>query len=224
MSKKIVSKNGRKRSNIPTEKVIKADFESLRPVSQVEANMFQTLVQISNSFGKLKQQKAEYEMILASLKDRIKDVRKGVIKLPIMLPLGKNKFYNCSDKKYVLNEMDGEISILTNALNGIMGQLQQNYDAYIEAGLRIHEFTGFKFSKFKPKNLYSAGCNPNQKEKVLFEGELEDLMKDDKVVKKFHKACTKACELNKCNKERKDIPVKMGNKKVSTDPDLIRTV
>jgi len=197
MSKKQLSNKGRKRSNAPMQKVVKVDFSALKPITQIEANMFQQLIQLSNAFGKLKQQKAEYEMILTSLKDRRKDVQKGKIKLPIMLPLGKNKYYNCSDIKYVLQEMDGEIEIIANALKGIEGQISSNFDAYVEAGLRINNFTDAKFSQYKPKNTYSRGCNPKKEERVLFEAELDELEKDPELKKQFKKAAKKATVLNK---------------------------
>lgn len=189
MSKKQLSNKGRKRANIKMEKPIEVDFSKLTPINQQEANMFQQLIQISNAFGKLKQQKAEYEMILNALKDRRKDIQKGVIPLPVMLPLGKNKFYHSSDMKYILAEMDSEIDIISNGLKGIQGQMTQNYDAYIEAGLRVKNFTESKFMKYRPANTYSKGCNPKAEERVLFEAELDELDKPE--IKEAYKKAVK---------------------------------
>jgi len=196
MSKKVMSKKGRKRSNNGV-KAVKVNFDNLRPINQVEANMFQELVQISNAFAKLKQQKAMYEMKIKSLKDRRKDIQSGKITLPIMLPLGENKFYNCSDMKYALQELDSEISIISNALKGISGQMIQNFDAYVEAGLRIHDFTNRKFTQYKPKNTFSSGCSPKEEERILFEGELDKLAESTELQEEFKKASKKAVKANK---------------------------
>lgn len=197
MAKKELSKNGnRKRSNQPVAKAVEIDKLKLTPVQQNEANLFQQLIQISNLYGKLKKQKAEYEMVLASMKDKRKDVQKGKV-TEVMLPFGKNKFYPCTDKKYILKELDAEIDIIANALNGVIGQLTNYNDAFIEQGLAIKDWCDQKFSIFKPKNVYRVGCNPNKDEKVLFEGELDELLKNEEKKKEFQEAKEKAVKENR---------------------------
>ncbi|RLI66539.1 MAG: hypothetical protein DRO67_00985, partial [Candidatus Asgardarchaeum californiense] len=158
MSKKQLSgEKKRKRSNPKAVKVIKMDKSDLKPVSQMEVNMFNTLIQMSNQFGKLKQQKAEYDMVLKSLKDKRKQVSQGKVS-SIMLPFGKNKYYPCDDRKVILKELDAEITILSNAIKGVSGQLDQYLEGVIGQGLQISQWADAKFSKYKPENTYSKGC------------------------------------------------------------------
>lgn len=185
----------RKRSNKAVGKAVVID--NLTPVTQNEANLFQGLIQISNNYGKLKKQQAEYDMVLRSLKDKRKAVTKGEIELPIMMPFGKNKFYQCNDIKYVLKEIDSEIGILSNASKGIEGQVTQHKDAFVEQGLAIADYAANKFGKYKPENVYSKGCNPKKDETILFEGEMEDMLKNKHTKAEFQKAVAKANKLNK---------------------------
>lgn len=166
--------------------------DKLTPVTQMEANMFQNLIQISNQYGKLKQQKSEFELVLEQLEEKKRDIVSGKIEMPIMVALGKNKFYQVTDKKEVLEDLENEITVVKNALNGISGQLFQHRDAFIEAGLAIKQYTDSKFSPFKPQTPYSKGCSPKKDEEVLFEGELDELLKDESKRKDFDAAIEKA--------------------------------
>jgi len=190
-----MSKGNRKRSNAGKEQAVK-EFD-LRPIIQTEAQLFQNLINISNQYGQLRKQYEEYTTIIESLKDRRSKVAKGEIELPILMPLGKNKYYQCNDMKLVLRELDDEIRILTNALKGVKGQLQNHKDAFVEAGLAVNDFTDTRFKRFKPKNVYAKGCSPKKEEKVLFEGELDELLKDEEKMKEFTEAKEKAVEENK---------------------------
>jgi len=171
--------------------------DKLTPVTQMEANMFQNLIQISNQYGKLKQQKSEFELVLKQLEKKREEIKSGKIDMPILMPLGKNKFYQVNDTKEVLEDLDNEIQVVKNALNGIAGQLFQHHDAYIEAGLAIRQYADKKFGEFKPKTPYSKGCSPKKEEEVLFEGELDSLLKDADKKKDFDAAIEKAKEKNK---------------------------
>jgi hypothetical protein len=171
--------------------------DRLTPVTQMEANMFQNLIQISNQYGKLKQQRSEFELVLEQLEKKREEIKSGKIDMPILMSLGKNKFYQVNNKKEVLEDLDNEIQVVKNALNGIAGQLFQHRDAYIEAGLAIRQYADKKFSEFKPKTPYSPGCSPKKEEEVLFEGELDSLLKDADKKKDFDAAIEKAKEKNK---------------------------
>ena len=197
-----MAKGDRKRNNKGKKKVeVKTDA---RPLVKMEANMFQQLVQISNQYAKLRKQFEEYTTVVEKLKERRKKVQKGEIKLPILLPLGRNQFYQEDDKKVILEKLDDEIKIISNALKGVSGQMGQHKDAYIEAGLQVLDFIDRRFGKCKPKNVYSKGCNPKKKEKVLFEGELDELLKDKDKQKEFKKAKAKAVKKNKEQAKKKE--------------------
>lgn len=198
MAKKELSKKGtsRKRANAGKPKPVESR-DNLNAINQMEANLFQKLIQVSNQYAKLVQQRDEFETILAQVKVKREKVAKGEIELPIMLPLGKNKFYHCNNKKDVLEDLDAEIKVLSNAVKGINGQMQNMQDAYVEAGLAVRDFTDAKFSKFRPKNTYSAGCSPKKSERVLFEGELDDIMKDEEKKEKMKEALKTAKKENK---------------------------
>lgn len=167
------------------------------PINQMDANLFQQLIQISNQYGKLKQQKDEFSMVLNQVKQKREEIATGKIALPILMPLGKNKFYNCTDKKLALEDLDAEIQVLSNAVKGIDGQLLNYTDAYVEAGLRVSDFLTSKFGDYKPKTPYTKGCSPKKEERVLFEAELDDMLKDEEKVKEFKAAKKTAIEENK---------------------------
>jgi len=82
-------------------------------------------------------------------------------------------------------------------LKGIEGQITQNFDAYVEAGLRIQNFTEAKFRQYIPKNVYSKGCSPVEEERVLFEAELDELENSPELKKEYKKAVKKAQKENK---------------------------
>lgn len=179
MTKKKMSNNKpRKRANADKPKPVESK-ENLRPINQMEATVFQRLIQVSNQYGKLMQQKDEFTTVLEQLKEKRKLVAAGKIELPVLLPLGKNKFYQCTDKKDVLIDLDAEIKVLSNAVKGIDGQMQNYQDAYVEAGLAVRDFVDSRFSKYQPKNTYSKGCSPKKEERVLFEKELDEILKDE---------------------------------------------
>jgi len=188
-------KGDRKRSN--KGKVGKVKKQTLRPINQNEAGLFQQFINISNQYGKLRGQYEEYSTILKSMKERRKQVASGEIKLPIMFPLGKNKYYNCNDKKYILKELDDEIGILSNALKGVEGQMQNHKDVFVETAFSVRDFLNDRFKHYTPKNVYSNGCSPKKEEQILFEAELDELAKDVEKQKEFKKAKKKAVEHNK---------------------------
>lgn len=191
-----MSKGNRKRSNPKKEEVVIPTTKS-KAINQVEVQLFQQLINISNQYGKLQKQRMEYEVVLKNLKDKRKKVQKGEIEMPIMFPLGKRSFYPCSDKKEALKELDSEIKVVSNAVKGIEGQVQNGADEYIASAFRLIDFLQKKFGRFKPTNVYSKGCNPKKDEKVLFEKELDEIEKSEEAKEKLNKALKKAKEENK---------------------------
>jgi hypothetical protein len=177
MSKKKLSNAG---TSHKIEKPVVVD-EGPKPINQMDANLFQNLVQVSNQYGKLKQQKDEFEMALKQLESKRTDIASGKIPLPILMPLGKNKFYSCTDKKAALDELDIEIKVLSNAVIAITGQLINYKDSYIEAGLKVTNFLTTKFNGYKPKTSCAPGCSPTKEEKVIFTSELDTLEKQELV-------------------------------------------
>lgn len=198
MTKKKLSgqKTQRKRSNKGAVQAVMMDKNKLTPIVQNEANLFQQIIQLSNQYAKLRKQQNEYEIILKAMKEKRKEVVDGKVK-EIMLPFGKNKFYPCNDKKQILKELNSEIDILSNALKGVTGQVTNFQDALIEQGLAIRAWADNKFGKYKPKNTYTKGCNPQKEETVLFEGEMDELMKNEELQEKFKKAQKVAVKENK---------------------------
>lgn len=202
MTKKL-SKQGRKRSNPAVIKAITMNKSNLTPITQEDANMFNTIIQVSNQYGKLRKQKAEYEMVLSSMKDKRKSVAQGKVK-SIMLPFGKNKFYPCDDKKVILTELDAEITIIANAVKGVSAQLSQYTEGFIGQGLQIQNWAEGKFSSYKPENTYSKGCNPKKEETILFEGEMDEMYDEKGTVKnpakqeQLRKAIKTAIDSNAC--------------------------
>lgn len=190
-----MSKGKRKRSNEKKE-VATPPNKNAAPINQMEVQYFQQLINISNQYGKLKQQLNEYEVVLKSLKDKRKKVQKGEIEMPIMFPLGKKSYYPCHDKKDALKELDGEIKVVANAVKGIKGQVDNGSDEYVAAAFRLMDLLDHKYSKFRPKNVYTKGCNPKGKEKVLFEEELDKIAASEESKEKMKKALEQAKKEN----------------------------
>ncbi len=165
-------------------------------LNQIDANLLQQLVQVSNQYGKLYQQKSEFETILKQVQARRADIASGKIKLPILMALGKNKLYSCDDMKAVLEDLDAEIRVISNGLKGIEGQIMNYRDAYIEAGLKVNDFLDTRFGKYKPTVPYTKGCTPTKKEKVIFEEELETILKSAEKQEKLAAAIETAKQEN----------------------------
>jgi len=198
-----MAKGERKRSNDKKEKAVPPNKEA-KPINQMEVQYFQQLINISNQYGKLKQQLAEYEVVLKNLKDKRKKVQKGEIEMPIMFPLGKKSFYPCSDKKEALKELDSEIKVVANAVKGIEGQVDNGADEYVAAAFRLMDLLEHKYSRYRPKNVYTKGCSPKGKEKVLFEEELDKLAESEESKEKMKKALKKAQKENEKMKKKEE--------------------
>jgi len=59
-----------KEQNVKKENAAVPNKDNLRAITQMEAQMFQQLIQISNQYAKLKQQKQEFEIVLTQVKKR----------------------------------------------------------------------------------------------------------------------------------------------------------
>lgn len=176
-----MAKGNRKRTNKGIKATIKLPTASeIEPINQQEAETFlQQLVNVSNIFAKLRKQQREYTTIVEKLKENRIKVQKGLIKPPFLMPLSKNRFYNSNSKKDMLDELDSEIKVLVNAIKAVDGQVKQYKDAYIGAGLAAIEFVTTRFGKFKPENVYHKSCQPSKKENIIFEGELDEILKNE---------------------------------------------
>jgi hypothetical protein len=196
MTKKKLSTQ-KPRQRVQKQKSKKLPEPNIRPLDRMEAQNVQYLFQINQQYGKLTQQYEEYKLIVRQLTERRKDVQQGKIELPILLPLSRNKFYQCSNKKVILKELDEEIEVMTDAMRGVEGQVKNNRDALISAGLSVLAWSKKRFEQYKPENVYSKGCSPTKDEKVLFEAELDDIEKNPKAQKELEEALEVAKKENK---------------------------
>lgn len=196
MAKKKLSPQ-KPRQRVQKQESNKPPEADIRPIDNMEAQQVQQLFQINQNYGKLKQQYEEYKLIVSQLTERRKDVQAGKIELPIMLPLSRNKFYQCSDKKIILKDLDEEIDIMTDAMRGVEGQVKNHRDALISSGLSLLAWSKKRFEKYKPTNVYTKGCSPAKEEKVLFEAELDEIEKSPEKQKEFNEALETAKKENK---------------------------
>lgn len=185
----------------------KIDRKGAMPLMQNEAYLLKELVDQSTLFGKLMKQFEQYEFALQDMIWKRKQVQKGDIKLPILLPFAGNSLYSVNDKKKVLDDLDVQIKQLTNARDGINTQMIHRRDEFVEAGLRLRTFVDSKFGIYTTKTIgvqnQSTGlrvkegkAQQTKDEKKLFEAEFNDIMNDPKLQKEFKEASKKATELN----------------------------
>ena len=177
---------------------IKPDLVQL--INQNEAYQFQALVEISNQYGKLRQQYDQYEVVKRKLVERRNKLQKGDIKLPIQIQLSQNMFYTEDDKKEVLKILDDQIRLISNSLKGVEHQLTTHRDNYVEAGLRIKSFTESRFGKYVAKTMDRTGVTPTAKENTMFEAEFDAIVKDKKLQEQFKEAKARAVKENKAQK------------------------
>lgn len=186
----------------------KIDRKGAMPFMQNEAYLLKEVNDQSNLFGKLLKQFEQYEFALQDMIWKRKQVQKGDIKLPILLPFAGNSLYSVNDKKKVLEDLDVQIKQLTNARDGINTQMIHRRDEYVEAGLRLRTFIDAKFGVYTTKtigvqnqgtgNRVKTGVTKQKAdEKKLFEAEFNDIVNDPELQKEFKAAAKKADVLNK---------------------------
>ncbi len=186
----------RKRANTKTTEKKEVPKPRIQPLHQAETKIFEELVNLSNTYAQLRKQSTQYEYVLRQLEDNRTNIQKDNIKLPIMMQLGGNSFYMESDKKKVLAELDKQIDTIKNSLKGIKGQVEQRENAFIEAGIRLQRYAEHRFGVYKPKQVLNER-REHKDEKVLFEAELDELLKNPEVQEEFKKKKAEAVAKNK---------------------------
>ncbi len=195
----------RKRANAPKkiEEVV-ADRTKVVPLMQKETGFFQELVEISNAYGKLHQQHEQYKAIKLGLEVRRKKIQKNEIKLPVQIQIAQGMFYAEDNKKEVLKYIDEQLNSINLSIKGIIGQIENHQEAYIESGLRLFEFAKNRYGIYKVKSFSPLGLNPNKNDKnvmekeldTLFKGKVEDIKNNPEVAKAFQAAKDQAIESN----------------------------
>jgi hypothetical protein len=178
--------------------------EDVAPLSQVEGQYFQELVDTSNTYVALAKQRAQQEWIIKMLEEKRTAVQKGEISLPVSFTLiPKVATYQENDKKKVLEELDKTIKVYKDNLKSIMSQYYHRYEEYCEASVRVREFMKRRFGNVKAQTIV-----PDRKivedEDKLFDAEIDKLLKDPNVQKEFVEASKKAAKKNKELKAQKE--------------------
>lgn len=186
----------------------KIDRTKAMPLEQNEAYLLKELVDQSTVFGKLLKQFEQYEFALQDLLWKRKQLQQGKIKLPIFLPFAGQALYQVNDKKKVLDDLDIQVTQLTNARDGISGQMMHRRDEFIEAGLRLNTFIAARFGVYTTKNIgvqnqttgvrvKTGSKKAKTDEKKLFEAEFNDIVNSPELQKEMKEASKKAVALNK---------------------------
>lgn len=211
-----MAKGDRSRSNkkaeptniTPRQKAMsKINKKDAMPLQQNEALVVQEWIDQSNQYGKLMQQFEQYEFTLQNIIWKRKQIQKGEIKInaenPVMIPLVGKAFCQVTDKKQVLKDLDDQIKSLTNARDGIKGQMLHRRDEYIESALRVITFMKERYGKYSSKNIdvgkYHTGARvkagkkeTKKNQEKIFEAEFNEIMKDAAKQAEFKEACKKA--------------------------------
>lgn len=178
MAKKAQRKRAQKKKPVKKEKAL------IKPLAQAETKYFENLIQLSNTYAKLNQQYHQYKFVLEQMEEKRNQIQKDEIKMPILMQLGGNSFYQETDKKKVISDMDDQMDRIKNSIRGIKGQLKQREEAFIAAGLDLKSFAERRFGPYKAKDI-SEDRSEAKTDKVLFEAEFEELMKDPELQKEF---------------------------------------
>ena len=182
----------RKRSNKKETK--KVDRTKVQPIMQQESQLFQGLLEGSKHYSELQKQYNKYKLIKDQIVKKRTAVQKGEISMPVLIGLSQNMLYEEKDKQVVLKNLDEQIRNIELSLQGINGQILQYRDMYIEIGLRTLDALDRKFGLYKIENtINDLRVQPTKDEKVIFEEEFDEVVKNPK---KFKEAKKKAVKLN----------------------------
>ena len=210
-----MAKGDRKRTKKSTPEPQIVDRTQASPLMQSETIYFNELVEISNTFGKLKQQYDQYTFIKKTLEERRVKVQKGTIGLPVQIQLSQGMFYTEGSKKKVLENLDEQIKTIKTSIKGIQNQVENHRDAFVESGLRLQQFAERRFGMYKVKTFAPRGVSATENDKELLEKEYDELFKADKkdmmkpevqtAFKEAMKTAAKknsACKCNSCKTKK----------------------
>lgn len=178
--------------------------ENTPPLTEQEGKYFQELVNTSNTYVALAQQRAQQNWIIQMLESKRLGIQKGEIPLPISFTLiPKVATYLENDKKKVLEEIDKALKIYKDNLKSINSQYFHRYEEFCEAAIRVREFMKRRFGNVVAKTIV-----PDRKiiddEDKLFDAEIEKLLKNPEVQKEFVKASKEAVAKNEELKIQKE--------------------
>jgi hypothetical protein len=153
------------------------------PLSALDGEGLQEMINLNNAYGGLLKQQAQYDAAIFMLKIRREQIKTGELKLPVMIHITKNVSYAESDKEKVLKHFDEEIKGLQLARQGITGTMEYRRDAFVESVIRVSKMLGDKVKQCDIKKV--QGIRPGskevqEKEKDALEKELDQLVAKDK--------------------------------------------
>jgi len=176
----------------------------IKPLMQQETMFFKELVDSSNDYAKLMQQKAQYELIVKNLEKNRKKIQQNKIKPPFLMALiPKLLYYQEPNKKEILKIYDEQIDMYNKNIKTLNGQIEHRYENFVESSVRNREFMSRRFANAKAKAIVGARKDAIKEEEALFEAEFAELAKDPKVKEKFDKAKREAIKLNTARKTKK---------------------
>jgi len=205
-----MAKGDRKRSNTTSKRekaTSKISREDATPVMQNEAYIAKEWIDQSNAYGKLKKQFMDIDFMYQTLVTKRKQIQKGEIEVsktsPIYVKLIGESLCPLTDKKKVLEDIDGQLKSLKLQRDGVKGQLLHRRDEYIESALRLTRFLVERYGKYSSKDIsapkYGTGVRSKvekkaskKDEETLFEAEFDKIMNDAETQAKFIEANEKA--------------------------------
>ena len=190
---------GRKRAN---KKVEAAPPKKVMPLTKVEMQYFQELIDASQRYEAVMKQKAQYEFAIKRMEEDRKKIQTGELdgKFTITV-IPKLLSREVKDKKEILELFDSQLKTYKDMVKALNGQLEHRYEEYVESGLRNKDFLTQKFGKLTVKHIAPDRRTAKKEEEVLFEAEFEKLLKDPEVQKEFKEAKEEAVKRNKEKKE-----------------------
>jgi hypothetical protein len=172
------------------EKKPKQEFPNIikkypvKTLSQIDVERFKELIALSNNVAALLKSATDEDMSIAKGKKFAKEMRKGIVKGPVLQRVSQNLMIPLTDMKKVADKLDSEINMLKEA-NGITkAQLQQRYDEYVDS-LRAMTKVFTKMLLHAPEKQLQKikgdrKAKMEEQEQVIFEKEFEKLTEKDK--------------------------------------------
>jgi len=159
---------------------IEAPKSPLAPLSNLDGQKIQEMIDLNNTYGALLKQQMQYNATIYMLKIKRDQINKGQIQLPVMIQITRTISHAESDKSKVLKHVDDEIKGLELAVQGLTGTMEHRRDEYVECVIRVSRLLGEKVKDYQIKEVQGirgSGKQSELDEQAAMEKEFEKVIK-----------------------------------------------
>jgi hypothetical protein len=157
----------------------------ITPLSSLDGQKLQEMVDLNNTYAALKKQMEQMDSTIIVLNKIREKIVKGIIPLPIMIPVAGLLFYAESNMDKVIAYLDERIHSVNMAKKGIIGSYEHRRDEYVECVIRGSRLLNDKIKNQEIKNVAgirmpSTDTKTEEDEKKALEKELEKTLTENK--------------------------------------------